>query len=155
MLSPVPLDVIVTILGHHQRPLLIIVPHNTAQTISVVLHCLVVRLTEELVVEHPLREHEPVPLLLPQLDLVGDGGGDGGGHVGPRQHVHLQELDDLIGCDATSATQEFRSISTFLSSYLNACLQESLEMTPTHKLGNLNKLVFINKLFFLAEVSEY
>ena len=33
----------------------------------------------------------PVALLLPESDLVGDGGGDGGAHAGARQHVHLEE----------------------------------------------------------------
>ena len=33
----------------------------------------------------------PVALLLPESDLVGDGGRDGGAHAGARQHVHLEE----------------------------------------------------------------
>ena len=33
----------------------------------------------------------PVALLLPESDLVGDGGGDGGAHAGAAQHVHLEE----------------------------------------------------------------
>ena len=57
-------------------------------------------LGQELVVEDSLGEGEPVPLLLPEPDLVSDGGGDGGGDRGVGQHVHVQEPDDLIGCNA-------------------------------------------------------
>ena len=102
MLSPVPLDIVMAILGHHQRSLLIIVPGHTSQPVRVVLDRLKVGLGEELVVEDPLGEGEPVPLLLPQPDLVRDGGGDDGGHRVGGQHVHLQEPDDLVGCDASS-----------------------------------------------------
>ena len=105
VLSPISLDIIMTILGHHQGPLQVIVPHHAAQTVSVVLHSLVVGLGQELVVEDPVGEHEPVPLLLPQLDLVRDGGRDASSHAAAAQHVHLQELNDLVGCDATSETQ--------------------------------------------------
>ena len=49
-----------------------------------------------------LGEGEPVPLLLPQPDLVSDGGRDGGGDGGVGQDVHLQEPDDLGGRDAAT-----------------------------------------------------
>ena len=55
--------------------------------------CTALHLREELVVEDALGELEPVPLLLPQLDLVTDGGGDGGapGHLALAVSVLVQE----------------------------------------------------------------
>ena len=47
LLPPVPLDVIMTILGDHQGPLGVAVPHHTAQLVSVVPHCLVISLEVE------------------------------------------------------------------------------------------------------------
>ena len=60
MLSPVPLDIIMTILGHHQRPLLVVAPDHQVFVSSVGLDGLVVGLGEELVVEDSLSEDEPV-----------------------------------------------------------------------------------------------
>ena len=42
----------------------------------------------------------PVSLLFPQSDLVSDGGRDLGGHLVGGHHVHVEESDDLVGCDA-------------------------------------------------------
>ena len=47
LLPPVSLDVIMTILGDHQGPLGVAVPHHTAQLVSVVPHCLVISLEVE------------------------------------------------------------------------------------------------------------
>ena len=43
----------------------------------------------------------PVSLLLPQSDLVSDGGRDVGGHLVGGHHVHVEEPDDLVSCDAS------------------------------------------------------
>ena len=110
VLQQLPLDVVVSVLGDHQRPLVVLAPDHDTQATGVVTHCVVVRLghttalhctglqytahlREELVVEDALGELEPVPLLLPQLDLVADGGGDGGapGHLALRVSVLVQE----------------------------------------------------------------
>ena len=60
VLSPVPLHIIVAILGDHQSPLLVVAPHHQVPGISVVLDGLIVCLGEELVVENSLSEDEPV-----------------------------------------------------------------------------------------------
>merc|ERR1719325_578627 len=64
VLAPVPLHVIVAVLGDHQGPLLVTVPHHAPELVCIVAHGLVVRLGQELVVQHAVREHEPVALLL-------------------------------------------------------------------------------------------
>ena len=58
-------------------------------------------LGQELVVEDSLGEGEPVPLLLPQPDLVGDGGRHLGRHLVGGHHVHVEESDDLVSCNAS------------------------------------------------------
>ena len=60
VLSPVPLHIVVTLLGHHQRPLLVVAPDHQVFVSGVGLDGLVVGLGEELVVEDPLSEDEPV-----------------------------------------------------------------------------------------------
>ena len=117
VLSPVPLHLVVTVLGHHQRPLLVVAPDHQVFVGRVVLDGLIVSLGEELVVEDSLSKDEPVTkwsqsiktsskvspvsLLLPESDLVCDGGRDVGGHLVGGHHVHVEESDDLVGCDAS------------------------------------------------------
>ena len=60
VLSPVPLHVIVAILGDHQSPLLVVAPHHQVFVGGVGLHGLIVGLGEELVVEDSLGKDEPV-----------------------------------------------------------------------------------------------
>ena len=59
VLSPVPLHIVVTPLGHHQRPLLVVAPDHQVFVSRVVLDGLIVGLGEELVVEDSLSEDEP------------------------------------------------------------------------------------------------
>ena len=59
VLPPVPLHLVVTILGHHQRPLLVVAPDHQVLVIRVVLDGLIVSLGEELVVEDSLSKDEP------------------------------------------------------------------------------------------------
>ena len=119
VLSPIPLHLVVTVLGHHQRPLLVVAPDHQVFVGRVVLDGLIVSLGEELVVEDSLSKDEPVTkwsqstyqsiktpsqvspvsLLLPESDLVCDGGRDVGGHLVGGHHVHVEESDDLVGCD--------------------------------------------------------
>ena len=47
LLPPVSLDIIMTILGDHQGPLGVTVPHYTAQLIGIVPHCLIISLEME------------------------------------------------------------------------------------------------------------
>ena len=63
VLSPVPLHIVVTILGDHQRPLLVVAPDHQVLVIRVVLDGLIVCLGEELVVEDSLSKDEPVTKL--------------------------------------------------------------------------------------------
>ena len=49
---------------------------------------------------HQAKSLSPVSLLLPQSDLVSDGGRDVGRHLVGGHHVHVEESDDLVGCDA-------------------------------------------------------
>ena len=93
-----------TIFGHHQRPLVIFAPDDDSQALRIGLHCVVVGLGEELVVEHPLREDKPVPLLLPELHLVRDGWRDwwASGDLALPVRVHVEEPDDLVGSDPSS-----------------------------------------------------
>ena len=60
VLSPVPLHLIVTILGDHESPLLVVAPDHQVLVSGVRLDGLVVGLGQELVVEDPLSEDEPV-----------------------------------------------------------------------------------------------
>ena len=48
---------------------------------------------------HQAKSLSPVSLLLPQSDLVSDGGRDVGGHLVGGHHVHVEEPDDLVSCD--------------------------------------------------------
>ena len=93
-----------TIFGHHQRPLVIFAPDDDSQALRIGLHCVVVGLGEELVVEHPLREDKPVPLLLPELHLVRDGWRDWwtSRDLALAVRVHVEEPDDLVGSDPSS-----------------------------------------------------
>ena len=80
----------------------------------------------------------PVSLLLPQSDLVGDGGRDLGGHLVGGHHVHVEESDDLVSCDASPdiRVKKLKLQITGLT-HLKACRQESLEIMPTQRFGNL------------------
>ena len=60
VVPPVPLHIIVAVLGDHQSPLLVIAPDHQVFVSSVGLDGLVVGLGEELVVEDSLSEDEPV-----------------------------------------------------------------------------------------------
>ena len=60
VLPPVPLHIIVAVLGHHQGPLLVVAPDHQVLVSGVRLDGLVVGLGQELVVEDPLSEDEPV-----------------------------------------------------------------------------------------------
>ena len=50
---------------------------------------------------HQAKSLSPVSFLLPQSDLVGDGGRDVGRHLVGGHHVHVEESDDLVSCDAS------------------------------------------------------
>ena len=43
----------------------------------------------------------PVSLLFPQSDLISDGGRDLSRHLVGGHHVHVEESDDLVSCDAS------------------------------------------------------
>ena len=59
VLPPVPLHIVVAVLGDHQRPLLVVAPDHQVFVSGVGLDGLVVGLGEELVVEDSLSEDEP------------------------------------------------------------------------------------------------
>lgn len=63
-----------TVLCDDQGPPTVGAPHDAALLFRVVSDGIVVCLRKELVVDDPLRENEPVPLLLPQPNLVGHRG---------------------------------------------------------------------------------
>ena len=129
MLPPEPLDIVVPVLGDDKRPLLILGPDHDTQTIRITLDCVVVRLTQELVVEDALGEDEPVPLLLPQSasrqissrtsrNLLPDLITDSRWQSWTPRHLTLgvrvlgEEPDDLVGGDASS-----EGLPTALASY--------------------------------------
>jgi len=104
VLAPEAADGVVPVLRDQHRPPGVAAPHNTVLLVCKTVEGLVVCLGEELVVEDPFGEREPVPLVLPQSDLVRDRRRKLA--IAALQHlrmsVHVEELDNLVCRNSSS-----------------------------------------------------